>query len=136
MYLKTLTLCLCVSVAPSFLWAQEQPLWPGAKYDAAIPTIKSVLGHDHGELITPPEGVAQYLQGKTDRNVAIIAEATNETVETTRAVCWPDFAPDSRINWESIAAYQDWAVTDGLMLKAVSRAQAVDSLFVTAPGMP
>ncbi len=42
--------------------AQEPALWPGAKYDAAIPTIKSVLGHDHGEVITPPEGVAQYLQ--------------------------------------------------------------------------
>jgi hypothetical protein len=42
--------------------AQEPPLWPGAKYDPAIPTIKSVLGHDHGEVITPPEGVAQYLQ--------------------------------------------------------------------------
>ena len=42
--------------------AQEPALWPGAKYDPAIPTIKSVLGHDHGEVITPPEGVAQYLQ--------------------------------------------------------------------------
>ena len=42
--------------------AQEQPLWPGAKYDAAIPTLKQVLGHDHGEAITPPEGIAQYLQ--------------------------------------------------------------------------
>src|SRR5688500_14305232 len=46
----------------AFAIAQEPPLWPGAKYDAAIPTIKSVLGHDHGEVITPPEGVAQYLQ--------------------------------------------------------------------------
>src|SRR5687768_3653177 len=42
--------------------AQEPALWPGAKYDPAIPTLKSVLGHDHGEVITPPEGVAQYLQ--------------------------------------------------------------------------
>jgi hypothetical protein len=42
--------------------AQEPPLWPGAKYDPAIPTIKSVLGHDHGEAITPPDGVATYLQ--------------------------------------------------------------------------
>ena len=42
--------------------AQEPPLWPGAKYDPAIPTLKQVLGHDHGEVITPPEGVAQYLQ--------------------------------------------------------------------------
>ena len=46
----------------AFAIAQEPPLWPGAKYDPAIPTIKSVLGHDHGEVITPPEGVAQYLQ--------------------------------------------------------------------------
>ncbi len=42
--------------------AQEPAPWPGAKYDPAIPTIRSVLGHDHGEVITPPEGVAQYLQ--------------------------------------------------------------------------
>ena len=56
-----LALCLCVSVV-SFVSAQEPPLWPGAKYDPAIPTLKSVLGHDHGEVITPPEGVAQYLQ--------------------------------------------------------------------------
>ena len=42
--------------------AQEPPLWPGAKYDPAIPPLKSVLGHDHGEVITPPEEVAQYLQ--------------------------------------------------------------------------
>src|SRR5688572_4411740 len=42
--------------------AQEPALWPGAKYDPAIPTIKQVLGHDHGEVITPPEGIAQYLQ--------------------------------------------------------------------------
>jgi hypothetical protein len=51
-----LALCLCVPVASA------QELWPGAKYDPAIPTIKSVLGHDHGEVITTPEGVAAYLQ--------------------------------------------------------------------------
>jgi len=42
--------------------AQEPALWPGATYDPAIPTIKAVLGHNHGEVITPPEGVAEYLQ--------------------------------------------------------------------------
>ena len=42
--------------------AQEPALWPGAKYDPAIPTLKSVLGHDHGEVITSPDGIATYLQ--------------------------------------------------------------------------
>ena len=53
---SVLALCLCVSVA-SPLWAQTQEpaLWPGAKYDPAIPTLKQVLGHDPGEVITPPD---------------------------------------------------------------------------------
>jgi hypothetical protein len=61
LYLSLWSLCLCVSVAVPAR-GQEAPLWPGAKYDPAIPTIKSVLGHDHGEVITTPDGIAQYLQ--------------------------------------------------------------------------
>ena len=57
-----LILSVLCFVRPWEAVAQEPPLWPGAKYDPAIPTIKSVLGHDHGEVITTPEGVAQYLQ--------------------------------------------------------------------------
>ena len=56
--LTWLALWLCVSVANG----QEPALWPGAKYDPAIPTIKSVLGHDHGEVITTPEDIEKYLR--------------------------------------------------------------------------
>ena len=55
-------LCSLCPLWPTSALAQEPALWPGAKYDPAIPTIKQVLGHDHGEVITPPEGIAQYLQ--------------------------------------------------------------------------
>ena len=37
-------------------------LAPGAKYDPKIPTIKQVLGHESGEVITPPEEIATYLR--------------------------------------------------------------------------
>ncbi|MEW6321875.1 MAG: M14 family metallopeptidase, partial [Acidobacteriota bacterium] len=40
----------------------QQPFWPGARYDPAIPTLEQVLGHAPGERITPPEGVGAYLQ--------------------------------------------------------------------------
>ncbi len=39
-----------------------EPIWPGAKYDPAIPTIQQVLGHDTGMEITPPDQVGDYLQ--------------------------------------------------------------------------
>lgn len=37
-------------------------LSPGTKYDPKIPTIKQVLGYDHGERITTPENVEKYLR--------------------------------------------------------------------------
>ena len=35
---------------------------PSTTYDPKMPTIKQVLGHDHGDEITSPEGVGAYLQ--------------------------------------------------------------------------
>lgn len=77
-------------------------------------------------------GVARYSEGKTERNVAIIAEATGESVEITREACWPTFSADSRINWESIAEFQTWANAEGLMEHTLSSDQAWDSGFVAA----
>ena len=80
-------------------------------------------------------GVAQYRQGKTERNVEIIARATEETPEHTREVCWPDFRPDSRINWESIAAFQRWANAEGFMNRTLTLEQAFDSSFMAADAL-
>ena len=67
--LISLSLCLCVSEASfvvseaSFMIAQApEPIWPGAKYDPAIPTLRQVVGHDPGLEITPPDQVGDYLQ--------------------------------------------------------------------------
>ncbi len=36
--------------------------YPGAEYDAAIPTLKQVSGHDHGEAISSPSDISNYFQ--------------------------------------------------------------------------
>jgi hypothetical protein len=38
------------------------PVAPGTRYDPAIPTLEQVVGHDLGEEITSPEGIAAYLR--------------------------------------------------------------------------
>lgn len=52
------------SASPSTLSgsAAPAPFAPGVRYDAAIPTLKQVLGHEPGEVITPPDGVVTYLK--------------------------------------------------------------------------
>ncbi len=48
--------------SPAAGQTQDEPYWPGAKYDPGIPTLREVLGHDPGAEITRPEQVGQYLQ--------------------------------------------------------------------------
>ncbi len=57
-----ISLCLSVSVAVSLGAQSEEPLWPGAKYDPAIPTLRQVVGYEPGKEITSPEQIGQYLQ--------------------------------------------------------------------------
>jgi uncharacterized membrane protein YgcG len=52
-----LSLLLAVQVA-----AAPAELAPGVKYDPRIPTIKQVLGHESGDVITPPDEIATYLR--------------------------------------------------------------------------
>ncbi|KPJ82802.1 MAG: hypothetical protein AMS19_06675 [Gemmatimonas sp. SG8_23] len=42
--------------------APAQELAPGTRYDPAIPTLASVVGHDVREEITPPDQVVRYFE--------------------------------------------------------------------------
>ena len=53
-----LTALFCLSFVP----ASAQGLWPNTTYDPAVPTLKSVVGHEPGEAITAPADVVRYLE--------------------------------------------------------------------------
>ena len=46
----------------AMLTAGSPDLAPGAVYDPKIPTIKTVLGYEHGEEISTGEGFVTYLK--------------------------------------------------------------------------
>lgn len=62
MFLRTALLCLLASTA----WAQRLEFAPGARYDAAIPTLKQVAGHDPGERVTSPEEIVRYFRALSE----------------------------------------------------------------------
>lgn len=57
-----------IRIGGSFLFclitalAATEELWPGARYDASVPTPKQVLGFDFGERITWTAQAVQYLE--------------------------------------------------------------------------
>ena len=78
--------------------ARAQELWPGASYDAAVPTLKAVLGHDPGEEISYiMDGKALLLiDGQPPRRVkagesfvipaGVVHDAHNDTNSPTKLV--------------------------------------------------
>lgn len=76
------------------------------------------------------EAVAQYNQGKTERNLDIISKHTRLDKELLQAACWPALRPDGAINAASVLDFQSWAVQRGYIETPVTEAQMWDSAFV------
>jgi ABC-type nitrate/sulfonate/bicarbonate transport system substrate-binding protein len=117
------------------LWLRAQDVVPGFQW-GVIAFGERLLAKDRETGIrfmrAYERGVEQYREGKTARNVAIIAAATGDSEQITREACWPNFPAGSGINWESIAQFQRWANTERLMERTVTREQVWDSTFVSA----
>jgi NitT/TauT family transport system substrate-binding protein len=116
-------------------WLSAQDAAPDAQWSVIAFGDRLINGdHDVGVRFMRAyrRGIERYNDGKTDRNVAIIAKATGEEPEVIRSACWVAFQKDSRINWASIDAFQAFAGTEGQLERPVPQAQAWDSTFLAS----
>jgi NitT/TauT family transport system substrate-binding protein len=74
-------------------------------------------------------GVRQYNAGKTEHNIEIMAKHTNLDPALLRRACWPAMAEDGAVNIASILAFQDWASKQGLVDRAATAAQILDTTY-------
>jgi len=109
--------------APGFQWAvlmYSERLW---KHEPEI-GVRFMRAYRRG--------LARYAEGRTPRNVDIVARSTEEDPKIVREACWLSIPTHGRINWTTIADFQRWAIAEGLMERTVTEAQAWDSTFVRA----
>ena len=69
-------------------------------------------------------GVREYNQGKTVRNLAILANYTQMDREDMNMTCWVTIAPDGEFPGQPIQDYMDWMLAE----KKISRTVPVDQL--------
>lgn len=90
---------------------------------------------DHREvgqrfMIAYLKGVAQYNQGKTPRNLEIIAQYTQLTPEEIEQTCWQVMHADGQVNVQSFLDFQTWAVAKGYVATPVTAEQIYDPSFL------
>lgn len=73
---------LILALFSTSLFAQAFEFFPGVKYDPKIPTLKSVVGHDHAERITMHREAERYLHALDQASPLIQAVRYAETWES------------------------------------------------------
>ena len=74
--------------------------------------------------------VQQYNEGKTDRNVEIMAKYIQLDPELIREMCWPALRDDGHLNVESVLDFQNWAIEKKFMEQPVTAEQFWNGRFV------
>ena len=78
------------------------------------------------------QAIHQYNEGKTDRNIEIMAEGTGVDVATLQAACWSPFRNDGLIDIDGIDEFQQWAVDGGFLESVVPSDQYWEPSFLEA----
>lgn len=78
------------------------------------------------------KGIIQYNEGKTARNLEIMAEATSESVELLEVACWIAIPLDGRIDFSSVEAFQQWSIEQEQLDAAITEEQFWDSSVLEA----
>jgi NitT/TauT family transport system substrate-binding protein len=76
------------------------------------------------------KAVRQYNEGKTKRNLEILAEHTGLEQELLAEACWPYFGDDGQINIQSLLGFQEWAAENGYLDAQISEDQLWDPTFI------
>jgi NitT/TauT family transport system substrate-binding protein len=107
-----------VSAGQAAVWIAIEDVVPVFQVSTVVfgPTL---LGADPeaGErfLIAYLQGVRQYNEGKTPRNLEILAKHTGLDPELLARCCWTPITADGRIDLASMLEYQRWMVGKGFL---------------------
>jgi NitT/TauT family transport system substrate-binding protein len=76
------------------------------------------------------QAMRQYAEGKTPRNLEIVAAASGLPEDLLTRACWPTYHHDGRIRPEAFRAYQEWNVETGLVERYVTDEELYDHRFI------
>ncbi len=115
------------------IWVTDVDLIPGSSYAMVWygPNLlleKPDLGNRF--MVAYLEGVRQYNEGKTDRNIEIIAKYTGLEEALIRDACWTNIDPEGKIDISRVLDFQNWAFEQGLVDTILTGEQFWDSRFI------
>ena len=115
------------------LWMPAGKLIPGFQFACLVygPSLLEIdpdLGLRF--MIAYLAAVRQYNEGKSERNLEILARRTGLERDFLLKACWPAFRADGSISSQSIMDFQDWGSSRGFLDRPVSVKEFWEPRFV------
>jgi NitT/TauT family transport system substrate-binding protein len=138
---KTISAMVATEPTLSFVLNSGEAVILAETQDIVSPLQTGVIAFGKNLLVDHPDvgarflaaylkGVKQYNEGKTDRNLQILNEATSESIENLKSGCWPAIREDGYINFLGVEGFQQWSVTNDELDNLVTEDQFWNPSFL------
>jgi len=115
------------------LWISAQEVIPDFQFGTTMygPNLLE-KNPDAGNrfMVAYLKGIRQYNQGKTARNLQILAKHTRLKEDLLKQACWSQVSNDGRVNVQSVNAFQNWAKAKGYLDELVGKDNFMDPGFI------
>jgi len=122
-----------LNVGGNSIWYAANQLYPDSQLAFIVFGPSILEGNEEiGQrfMIAYLKAVRQFLEGKTERNLDIAEAFTELDRDLLEATCWGVHKPDGTVNIESMMAYQEWALNEGIVDGVVQPEDFWDSSFI------
>lgn len=76
------------------------------------------------------QGVRQYMEGKTERNLELAAEFTSLDTQLLQDACWSTMRTDGRMDYQYTLPWQEWEFAAGRLTRILAEEEFWDPSFV------
>lgn len=101
------------------------PLWYGPSLIDEDPELGRRF------MVAYLQGVRQYNEGKSPRNIAIMANYTRLSPQILNQSCWYPINDDARVSWTPIGSFMDWLSDRKIITQKADENQLFDMSYVT-----
>jgi NitT/TauT family transport system substrate-binding protein len=114
-------LTMITDAGHAVLWKTDRELNPGHQHSFIMFGPRLLKDRELGVrfLMGYLEAVRQYNEGKTERNIEILAKETELAPDIVARACWTAIRGDGMMNPESVLEYEKWAVEQKLLDEVV-----------------
>lgn len=119
------------------VWMPACEVVPGLQF-AMMAYGRALLEENRGVgerfMVAYLKAARQYNEGKTDRNLDILAKYTELDREILKQAAWSRIRSDGRIDVESVLDFQKWAMAGGLQDRLVAEEDFWEPAFIERAG--